>query len=589
MKNLLQNMRNIPETTTEIHATRHRLHLVLLTVALISIHGSAFDAYAQEDTDKGGVKVSLTQEEQAWLVEHPTIRVAPDPDAPPFEFFDTKGVYRGITADYLALLEDRLDIEFQVVREESWSEILAKAKEREIDMLSAAMQTLQRSEYLNFTAPHIRLPGVIIATTDTRDTLTLAKLRGKKVAVVSGYVWHELLTTNHPDIVLVPVPNITSALQMTSFKIVDAMVGDQATTTYFIGQEGLANLRMAGKSGYQYEMGIATRKDWPHLNTILEKALATITSAERAQITHRWIQLRHKPLWQKRGFWIGLGAGVGAVLLIIAAILIWNRALSRQVAKGIEKLAKETAARARMQQDLEIARSIQQGLLPHQMLDIEGFDIAGWNQPADQTGGDYFDWQEMPDGRAAISLADVTGHGIGPALCTAFCRAYSRASIPSESDLGTAMDRINNMLVEDLPVERFVTFVVALLDPTNSKVQLLSAGHGPILLYTASDNNIQDFDADDIPLGINPNVGYGPAREIKLAGGDMLVLITDGFFEWTNAEGEMFGLERLQESIRKHKDLPAKEIISRLYKEVVKFTGGTEHEDDLTAVILKQR
>ncbi|MHC4266138.1 MAG: cache domain-containing protein [Planctomycetota bacterium] len=257
--------------------------------------------------------------------------------------------------------------------------------------------------------------------------------------------------------------------------------------------------------------------------------------------------------------------------------------------EGVDKLEKETANRARMEQDLEIARSIQQGLLPRQLLEIEGFDIAGWNQPADQTGGDYFDWQETLDGRVAISLADVTGHGIGPALVTAVCRAYSRANISTETDLGMVIDRINNMLVEDLPTERFVTFVVALLDPTNSKVQLLSAGHGPILLYTASDDRIQDFDADDIPLGLAPNVGYGPAKEIMLAGGDMLVLITDGFFEWTNADREMFGLERLQETIRKYKDLPAKEIISKLYKEVVKFTRGTKQQDDLTAVILKRR
>ncbi|MFZ9032993.1 MAG: cache domain-containing protein [Anaerohalosphaeraceae bacterium] len=254
---------------------------------------------------------------------------------------------------------------------------------------------------------------------------------------------------------------------------------------------------------------------------------------------------------------------------------------------GVEKLEKETAARTRLQQDLEIARLIQQGLLPRQALEIEGFDLAGWNQPADQTGGDYFDWQQMPDGRVAISLADVTGHGIGPALVTAVCRAYSRASMSSESDLGIAIDRINNMLVEDLPVERFVTFVVALLDPTDSKIQLLSAGHGPILLYTASDDRIQDFIADDIPLGLGLDIGYGPAREIMLTEGDMLVLVTDGFFEWENADGEMFGLTRLQETIAKYKDRPAKEIISSLYKEVVEFSGGTKQQDDLTAVILK--
>ncbi|MHC4293163.1 MAG: cache domain-containing protein [Planctomycetota bacterium] len=265
---------------------------------------------------------------------------------------------------------------------------------------------------------------------------------------------------------------------------------------------------------------------------------------------------------------------------------IFNNMLDA-IDEGVDKLEKETANRTRMEQDLEIARSIQQGLLPRQLLEIKGFDIAGWNQPADQTGGDYFDWQETLDGRVAISLADVTGHGIGPALVTAVCRAYSRANISTETDLGTVIDRINNMLVEDLPTERFVTFVVTLLDPAHSKVQLLSAGHGPILLYTASDDKIQDFDADDIPLGLAPNVGYGPAKEIVLNSGDLLVLITDGFFEWSNKEREMFGIERLQETIRKYKDLPAKEIISKLYKDVVKFTEGTKQQDDLTAVILK--
>jgi serine phosphatase RsbU (regulator of sigma subunit) len=256
--------------------------------------------------------------------------------------------------------------------------------------------------------------------------------------------------------------------------------------------------------------------------------------------------------------------------------------------QAVEKLTRETAARERMQRDLDIARSVQQGLLPERPPKIEGFEIAGWSQPADETGGDYFDWQQLPDGRLAISLADVTGHGIGPALVTAVCRAYSRASFPSGEALGTLADRINELLVEDLPAERFVTFVVALLDAGANRVQWLSAGHGPLLVYTATDNRVQDFSAHDIPFGIAPGVQYGPPQEIDLAPGDMLVLLTDGFFEWANPAGKMFGTARLREAIQAASSLPPEEIIRRLHSTVVDFAGGTQQADDLTMVVLKR-
>src|SRR6185503_3990265 len=99
-----------------------------------------------------------------------------------------------------------------------------------------------------------------------------------------------------------------------------------------------------------------------------------------------------------------------------------------------------------------------------------GFEVAGWNQPADQTGGDYFDWQTLPDGRFAVSLGDATGHGIGPALLSASCRAYARASFLS-GDPDGLLDNLNQLLVEDLPGNRFVTFAVVFLDTADSHVK----------------------------------------------------------------------------------------------------------------------
>jgi serine phosphatase RsbU (regulator of sigma subunit) len=242
----------------------------------------------------------------------------------------------------------------------------------------------------------------------------------------------------------------------------------------------------------------------------------------------------------------------------------------------------------RVNHDLDVARSIQQGLLPTRSPKLGNFELAGWNQPADQTGGDYFDWQELPDGRLAVSLADVTGHGIGPALVMAACRAYARANFLADGDPTTVLDHLNQLLFEDLPPERFVTFAVALLDSEGSKLQMLSAGHGPLLVYRPAKDDIQNLEAQGIPLGLMPGIKYGLAIDVSLAPGDMLVLVTDGFYEWENPKGEDFGLTRLEKVIRESRDYSPEEVIQRLRSAVMSFCEGTKQMDDLTAVVLKR-
>jgi serine phosphatase RsbU (regulator of sigma subunit) len=263
-------------------------------------------------------------------------------------------------------------------------------------------------------------------------------------------------------------------------------------------------------------------------------------------------------------------------------------AVAGQIRGHVVAALREARQVERMEHDLGLARSIQQGLLPKEPPRIDGFDIAGWNKPAEQTGGDYFDWFRLQDGRTVLSLGDVTGHGIGPALVTAVCRAYGRACLPSEGDLGKAMDSMDALLLADLPTGKLITFVAAVLDPTSASLQLLSAGHGPLLVYRAADDRVDTFKAHGVPFGIGMGVGYGPAQTVTLAPGDMLVLITDGFFEWENAREEQFGLERLEATVRAARHLPASDIISRLHEKVTDFAGGTEQADDLTAVIVKR-
>jgi serine phosphatase RsbU (regulator of sigma subunit) len=243
----------------------------------------------------------------------------------------------------------------------------------------------------------------------------------------------------------------------------------------------------------------------------------------------------------------------------------------------------------RVNHDLDIARSIQQGLLPSKAPNLEDFDVAGWNQPADQTGGDYFDWQSLPDGRLAISLGDATGHGIGPALVMASCRAYARASFLADGKQDSLLDRLTALLAEDLLANQFVTFAVIFLDPTSGHVQVLSAGHGTILWYRYETDKIQGLEAQGIPLGMIGGIKYDHGTEGRLGSGDSLVLVTDGFYEWENPEGEEFGLARLEAVIREGRDCQPEEVISRLRSAVTTFSRGTTQKDDLTAVILKRR
>jgi serine phosphatase RsbU (regulator of sigma subunit) len=136
---------------------------------------------------------------------------------------------------------------------------------------------------------------------------------------------------------------------------------------------------------------------------------------------------------------------------------------------------------------------------------------------------------------------------------------------------------------------RFVTFVVALCSPGSSRVELLSAGHGPLFVYFLKEDRFDALDAQGLPLGISPNLMSEAPVNLELNPGDMLVLATDGFYEWANARGEQFGAERLEKTIRASREKPAMEIISTLYQAVIEFSGGTSQADDLTAVVIKRR
>jgi serine phosphatase RsbU (regulator of sigma subunit) len=282
----------------------------------------------------------------------------------------------------------------------------------------------------------------------------------------------------------------------------------------------------------------------------------------------------------------------GALLALVAVAATF---VAREVRHHVAEASDEAAARERLNHqmaavhhDLTVARDIQAGLLPTAAPDFPDFDIAGMSRPADLTGGDYYDWQVLPDGRLITVLADVSGHGIGPAIVMAVCRAYARASASLLSEPAPLMRRINQLLHTDLPADRFITLVIAVLDPAG-RVELLSAGHGPILLYRAQTGQITQFGGDGLPLGVSAAEEYEPAIDLAMKPGDVLLLVTDGFHEFARAgDGQLFGIPRLQAALTANAGHDAAAILRDLDQAVRTFAAGSPQLDDMTAIVIKR-
>ena len=278
-----------------------------------------------------------------------------------------------------------------------------------------------------------------------------------------------------------------------------------------------------------------------------------------------------------------------AFILLVSGFIAG--AVAAEIRKHVEAALREAETRRtldRMQHDLQTARDIQRALLPQGPPDLPGFAIAGWNKPADDTGGDFYDWEVMADGRLIIVLADVTGHGIGPALLAAACRAYARSSFAAHTDLFTAMTQINAGVSRDLDPTRFVTFAGVACSASDGELEILSAGHGPLLLYSARNDSFCEIDSQGVPLGILPDFVSQPSTKIRLETGDLFLLITDGFVEFENPAQEQFGKQRLAHEVRSSRGLLPDQIIKSLYDAVLAFSNGTKQQDDLTAVLIKR-
>ena len=255
--------------------------------------------------------------------------------------------------------------------------------------------------------------------------------------------------------------------------------------------------------------------------------------------------------------------------------------------RDVTERLKSQAAIRDSAEEFRVAREIQQHLFPKQAPIIDGFDIAGASSPAAATGGDYFDYLKTTDGQFVLAVADVSGHGAGPAMLMAETRAYLRLLVRNRHHLGDILVRANNMVGEDVGKDRFITMHLVKLDSKSKMIAHSSSGHTPGYIIGEKGEIKSKMKRTGIALGVTPDAPYEVEGPLKLVKGDIIILLTDGLAETPNSEGELFGAQRVIDELHRNRSLSASEIVNSIFKRIADFSEGAEQEDDYTMIVAK--
>lgn len=264
-------------------------------------------------------------------------------------------------------------------------------------------------------------------------------------------------------------------------------------------------------------------------------------------------------------------------------------ALAAQCAVAVQRaqLMEALLLNERLDEEVSLAREIQMSTLPTEMPEVPGYDLHGEFLPTGHAGGDLFDLVLL-DGNLFILMGDATGHGFGPALSATQMQAMLRVAFRCGADLGQAYRHVNNQLEEDLPDDRFVTAFMGFLDPEEHVIRYHSGGQGPILHFRAAEQRCDWYRPTTFPVGILQIDDPGEPRMLSMASGDLLVLLSDGIYEFENRQGAQFGEERVARLLEYHHRLPAAELARQILSATFEYGQGTSQEDDITLVLVRR-
>lgn len=262
-----------------------------------------------------------------------------------------------------------------------------------------------------------------------------------------------------------------------------------------------------------------------------------------------------------------------------------------RMAAAVKRGREEALERARLESELAAARKIQERLLPDEMPEFSGFEIAGISLPSQQVGGDYFDFLDIGTGQLGIAIADVSGKGMPAALLMANLQASLHAQVIKPGNVAEMVSRINNQLVRSTDPNMFATFFYGILDRSQSSFTLANAGHNPPLLFRRG-GKIEHLEAGGLVLGFLPDQKY-LQQTVDIETGDIIVLYTDGITEAVGSSGEklsenLFGEERLIEAVQHNSNKSAREIQSSILDAIAAHTANIPQSDDITLVVIKR-
>jgi serine phosphatase RsbU (regulator of sigma subunit) len=272
---------------------------------------------------------------------------------------------------------------------------------------------------------------------------------------------------------------------------------------------------------------------------------------------------------------------------IVGGKIVEERSLAGYLSIMLPALEQEIRERERIEQDLKVARSIQQASLPREVPTLEGWQISPYYHPAREVGGDFYDFHLLSGGRLGLVVGDATGKGVPAALVMSttcgMLRAVSQAL--DSSSPGEMLQRVNEALVPSIPANMFVTCFYAILDPKRGSLRYANAGHD--VPYLHRNSAAEELRARGMPLGLMPGMSY-EENEIVLDAGASALFYSDGLVEAHDPQGEMFGFPRLQALVAEHA-AEERSLGDFLLEELYSFTGeGWEQEDDITLLTLER-
>lgn len=264
--------------------------------------------------------------------------------------------------------------------------------------------------------------------------------------------------------------------------------------------------------------------------------------------------------------------------------------LAEQAARAIEQAIahEDRVRREKLRRDLDLARQVQQGMLPKQPPAIPGYDIFDFYSPARQVGGDYYDYVPLPDGRVVAVLADVSGKGVSAALVMATLSSKVALAVATESDVAEAVARINASFCSNEWDERFATVMVCVIDPATQQATLVNAGHLPLALRHADGRvELVGGDLGCLPLGWDPEASYC-SLQFAIEPGATLVLYTDGISEAMDVESEIYDFHRLT-AVLADAGGTAEETGRRIIADVERYTAGQVQTDDMCLICIHRQ